>query len=417
MTAADRRLSLSLQILHCCRNELYSLFPQLDGAFASLPPRAGDRTASMGTDGVTLAYSAEYVTDLFSRSPAMLRRGCLHILLHCLYLHPFRRGRRREALWDLACDMAVEQILRREARPRLEVPRDPVREACCAVLGDTPLAAEAICDLLEAGAFPFRMEEMAAAFLFDDHSLWAQAPGSAGKRWQQVLAYTAVQQENRRRGTRTDGRKEQAGALEKSPRDYRTYLRRFALPREEMELDMDSFDYIYYHLGLEQYGDLPLIEPLEYREGYKLEQLVIAIDTSGSCSRETVRRFLSETYGILSARENFFRKMEVWLIQCDCVVQSVAVIHSEQEWKNYSRDITIQGRGGTDFTPVFRYVQQRQEQGRLRQLRALLYFTDGDGCYPRVRPPYETAFVFFGRTEFMEAAPPWATQLLAEEQI
>lgn len=48
-----------------------------------------------------------------------------------------------------------------------------------------------------------------------------------------------------------------------------------------------------------------MIEPLEYKEVNRLEELVIAIDTSGSCSGETVQRFLGETYGILSEKENF----------------------------------------------------------------------------------------------------------------
>ena len=61
---------------------------------------------------------------------------------------------------------------------------------------------------------------------------------------------------------------------------------------------------------MEQYGNLPLIEPLEYKEVNRLEELVIAIDTSGSCSKELVRRFLGETYQILSTRENFFKKMK-----------------------------------------------------------------------------------------------------------
>ena len=415
MTAMGNREQLASQVLHCCRNELYSLFPFLDGAFASLPAEAARDTRTVGTDGSRLLYDPGFAVTLFGDSPERLRRGYLHILMHCLYLHPFRRETCPEDVWNLACDMAVEQMLRKTGEPRLNIEESPVKEQCFAILGETPLAAEAICRLLEEGAFPFPIPQMAAAFLFDDHSLWALQKSGVEEAWRHVLAYTNVQQQNRRIGTRAGSQSEQAGQLAQSRHDYRSYLRRFAVPREELELDMDSFDYIYYNLGLERYGNLPLIEPLEYREGHKLEELVIAIDTSGSCSRETVRSFLSETYGILSARENFFRRMEVYLIQCDCVVQSVAVIHSEQEWKNYSRDITIQGRGGTDFTPVFRYVDRLQQEGKLQNLRALLYFTDGDGCYPRVKPPYETAFVFFGRTEFMEAAPPWATVLLAEE--
>ena len=79
---------------------------------------------------------------------------------------------------------------------------------------------------------------------------------------------------------------------------------------------------------MEQYGNLPLIEPLEYKEVNRLEELVIAIDTSGSCSREMVRRFLGETYQILSTRENFFNKMKVYIVQCDCCIQWYQVLHS-----------------------------------------------------------------------------------------
>ena len=154
------------------------------------------------------------------------------------------------------------------------------------------------------------------------------------------------------------------------------------------------------------------MEPLEYKEGSKLEELVIAIDTSGSCSKETVQAFLADTYRILSQRENFFSRMNVHLIQCDCLVQRTAVIRSAEEWKNYSRSITIEGRGGTDFTPVFRYVAEQQRKGRLQKLKALLYFTDGDGFFPREKTDYETAFVFLERNEFMDAVPPWALKLL-----
>ena len=52
------------------------------------------------------------------------------------------------------------------------------------------------------------------------------------------------------------------------------------MPREEVELDTESFDYIFYNLGMERYGNTPLIEPLEYKEVNRLEELVIAIDTS-----------------------------------------------------------------------------------------------------------------------------------------
>ena len=413
----EKKAELGQKILLCCRNELYSLFPYLDGAFGSLPGKPSADTGSFGTEGEHLLYSPDYLIALFGVSPGKVRRGYLHVLLHLLYLHPFRRGGRNPQLWNLAADMAVEQILEKEGNPRLALGPDPVRDVCRPVLGEKPRSAEQIYEMLKRGDFSLPIEQMAASYLADDHRLWEAPEPGARETWEHVLSYlSANRRGGNRPGTRGGSAQEKLEDLRRGIGSYRQYLQQFAVSREEMELDMDSFDYIYYHLGLERYGNLPLIEPLEYREGHKLQELVIAIDTSGSCSLPVVRRFLEETYRILSSRENFFRKMQVYLIQCDCLVQSVAVIHSEEEWKNYSRCITIQGRGGTDFTPVFRYVDALRGEGKLRDLKALLYFTDGDGCFPRARPAYETAFVFVKRTELIDGVPSWAARLIAEEE-
>ena len=68
---------------------------------------------------------------------------------------------------------------------------------------------------------------------------------------------------------------------------------------------MDSFDPIYYNLGLELYGNMPLIEPLETKEMKKIEDFVIVLDTSMSCNGSLIRRFLEETYSVLSESESF----------------------------------------------------------------------------------------------------------------
>lgn len=45
--------------------------------------------------------------------------------------------------------------------------------------------------------------------------------------------------------------------------DYRTFLKKFSVLREEIEVDPDSFDYTFYSYGLSLYGNMPLIEPQE----------------------------------------------------------------------------------------------------------------------------------------------------------
>ena len=140
-------------------------------------------------------------------------------------------------------------------------------------------------------------------------------------------------------GLETNDQQEELDEIYRSKYDYRKFLKQFCRLREEVELDTESFDYIFYSFGMEHYGNIPLIEPLEYKEVNRLEELVIAIDTSGSCSGETVQRFLGETYGILSEKENFFSRMKVYIVQCDCFIQKVDVIHSEEEWKEYIRNV------------------------------------------------------------------------------
>lgn len=417
----SRQSDLGLRILQNCRNELYSFFPYLDGAFACLACRSDKAIPGIATDKETLRFSPAFLTKAYGTSPAAVRRGYLHILLHCLYLHIFRGETYQKRQWDLACDMAVEQIIEREAVPGLAVEKSPVRERCFRLMGERSLSAEELYYLLNQKRFPFSTEELEAAFAFDDHSLWDRKKDPVElvrikEKWERAIAHAGKgkQELKRRRGKISGSGQEIIQPAHKSKYDYKRFLRRFAIPREEVELDTESFDYIFYHYGIEHYGNMPLIEPLEYKEVNRLEELVIAIDTSGSCSRETVQRFLGETYGILSEKENFFRRMKVYIVQCDCQVQDVAVIHSEEEWKQYSKEIEIHGRGGTDFRPVFRYVQELKEKKGMQNLKALIYFTDGDGMYPQSRPEYETAFAFVKETPKMDLVPPWALRLLAD---
>lgn len=104
--------------------------------------------------------------------------------------------------------------------------------------------------------------------------------------------------------------------------------------------------------------------------------------------------------------------MKAYFIQCDCVIQDVTLIQSREDWLDYAKKIRIQGRGGTDFTPVFDYIQKLREARELRDLKALLFFTDGDGVYPTAPPDYETAFVLLKDTGHPELVPKWAVTLL-----
>lgn len=411
MEREERQQKLALRILETCRAELCELFPYLDAAFAFLNWKL-PREELFAVDGKNLHFPVSGLIQLYSREPAAVRRGYLHMLLHCLFLHLFRPCDTEESLWDLACDMAVEQLIEQEAQPRL-AQENTIRKDCLIRMGKKSLSVEQIVKLLERGSFPYSFRELQAAFAFDDHSGWNAIPrdGLCSK-WEQMLLDTAGKKAGKgKRGTTPGSLTEELQEIADSKYDYRKFLQRFTFPREEVELDTESFDYIFYNFGMEHYGSMPLIEPLEYKVVRRLEELVIAIDTSSSCSAEVVSRFLSETYAILSRQENFFRKMKVYFIQCDCVIQDVALIQSREAWMDYAKRIQIRGRAGTDFTPVFDYVEMLRQKKELKNLKALLYFTDGDGAYPTKPPDYETAFILLKDSSHPELIPKWGRLL------
>ncbi|MGM9659046.1 MAG: VWA-like domain-containing protein [Faecousia sp.] len=406
------RESVCLQVLQTCRAELCVCFPYLDSAFACLSWELREEPG-FRVDGKKLSFGITGLLSLYSRDPASVRRGYLHMLLHCLFLHLFPPADAAPKLWDLACDMAVEQLIHGEAQPSL-AQDDPVREECFALLGDRVLSAEQMLRLLEQRFFPYTMEQLENAFRFDCHDGW-QAAASQGirRQWEALLLDAAKNKAGKgKRGTISGSGAEDVRIAVPKQYDYRAFLQQFTVPREEAELDPESFDYIFYHFGMEHYGSMPLIEPLEYREVRRLEELVIAIDTSGSCSAEVIGQFLGETYAILSRQENFFRKMKVYFLQCDCLIQDVTLIQSREDWLAYAKKIQIRGRGGTDFSPVFSYVEQLRREKKLKNLKALLYFTDGDGAYPSRPPDYETAFVLLKETGHRELLPKWGKLLL-----
>ena len=52
-----------------------------------------------------------------------------------------------------------------------------------------------------------------------------------------------------------------------------------------------------------------------------------------------------------------------------------------------------------------------REKGEVERPGGLIYFTDGDGIYPRKAPDYETAFVFLNDALKKGKVPPWAVEL------
>ena len=95
-------------------------------------------------------------------------------------------------------------------------------------------------------------------------------------------------------------------------------------------------------------------------------------------------------------------------------IRDEAVITSAFEFEDYIEHVQILGLGGTDFRPVFDYISDKRRNKEITELGGLIYFTDGDGVYPKKQPDFRTAFVFLEGNKDM-TVPPWAIKYNIDE--
>jgi hypothetical protein len=112
--------------------------------------------------------------------------------------------------------------------------------------------------------------------------------------------------------------------------------------------------------------------------GYKsykedLESIVVAIDTSGSISREMITQFLSE---VVSIGETYGPQKTV-ILYCDTKVYEPDILEPGDR-PDFNK---IAGGGGTNFWPPFKWVEKNMlENGEMPTV--FIYFTDGEATFP-----------------------------------
>lgn len=446
----QKLIQLGTNILSASRNELYLSMRFLDLALSGLKYEMNLSSLYVGTDGEKILFNPRYLVQRYMSDRVLVNRAYLHMVLHCLFRHPFHLNERDEELWYLSCDIAVESIIDSLLSKAVRLVVSDQRNETYDMLRRElkVLSAEGIyCVLKEKNLSIQEFGKLQLEYWVDDHVFWEhkkeddqdqddqndnqnddqqqeeeqnEKQQQLEEKWTEIGEKTETNLE-----TFSKDMGEEAGDLlqylkveNRERYDYRQFLQKFVTLKEDMRVDDDAFDFIFYTYGLQLYGNLPLIEALEYKEVKKVEELVIAIDTSESCEGETIRRFLEETYAILSSSESFFHKVNIHIIQCDAAVQLDKKITSVEELALFMEDFELRGSGGTDFRPVFQYVDRLIEEKAFQNLKGLIYFTDGYGTFPKRRPAYDTAFVFYHEDYTDVSVPPWAMKLiLGKEDI
>ena len=539
----EREDRIATDIIDECRTQLMLKFKFLDIALwrMGLEPLRDKATYAMACDAEKIYIDPPRIIARFNASYEDMVRDYLHLVMHCIFRHPFDKNFRNRDAWWLACDILVESIVLDMCGGRFACPLDKERRAAISELQmrcgkllparlyhllDDALKAP---DGHEIGVSRSRIADYRALFERDSHEAWPavapegqseETPGEVqeladdadsnedtrvqsggvddaddaerqleqtqnvqhledegamdaeddgdqaadggdddanaqsqdgeqqsaqGEQPQEPDDAARREEERERReheqrlerdweevskeiemGLETFAKEwgDEAGSFMSRLRianrkvyDYSDFLRRFTHSNEALKMNPDEFDYIYYTYGMNLYGNTPLIEPLEYRETNIIRDFVIAIDTSESTSGDLVRTFLEHTFSMLKKSEEYSREVNIHIIQCDSKVQADTKVTDLKDIDGIMENFAVRGFGGTDFRPLFAYVERLRAKGELNDLRGLLYFTDGLGQFPDAMPEYEVAFVFMDDGDrVLPPVPPWAMKVVLDEQ-
>jgi len=447
--------TLAKQIIGFSRNNLFLNLRFMENALSRLVLKSSPIT--IGTDGRYLYFNSEFILRKFQENSPSITRMYLHSVLHCIFQHFYVSPTIDVNLWDLSCDIAVEQMLRELDLTCVDNSCEMGQDALLEYLSQNVkyMTAEKIYYFLSSQNFSDdRIVAMRAPFMQDDHTIWYDFAGRGGdgngngngngggygdgdgngdssqndygdgsmsyqeaiETWKKISEQIQVDLEtfSKNRGNQAGHFMQNLQALHREKYDYTEFLRKFAVYGEIMKIDEDTFDYNFYTYGMNLYGNMPLIEPLEYKDAKRIRDFVIAIDTSGSVSGKLVQNFVQKTYNILKQQESFFNKVNIHIIQCDANIQEDVKITSQEEFDNYLKTMKLHGFGGTDFRPVFSYVEDLIQKKEFTDLRGLLYFTDGCGVFPEHQTPYQTAFVFLDDDYNNYEVPVWAMRVILE---
>lgn len=509
---------LGADIIDECRVQLMLKFRFLDLALwrMSLEPLRVHAAYPLATDGRRVAYDPPRVIARFRESFEESVRDYLHLVMHCIFRHPFDENHDNREAWSLTCDIIVENAVMDMCGGRFESEDDVRRREVISEIRMLvgKLLPNKVYTLVKGivqtpdgqhyrGLGRSALNEWHDLFERDDHGAWpafnkgkpqsddADADRSDTRDDEPAASDDSIRMETQGEGEppedeaerdveaieeepetapeedggaddesdaaedaqaseeTTDGEEpaaekdwediakqiemnletfskewgEEAGSLmaNLAIANRKTYgctefLRKFMIVTEEMQMNMDEFDYVYYTYGMELYGNMPLVEPLEYKETDRVRDFAIVIDTSESVSGELVRKFITHTFDILKSSQDYATEVNIHLIQCDAKVQSDLKITNLRDIDQVMENFVIRGFGGTDFRPAFDYVEVLRKRGELRDMKGLIYFTDGLGQFPEKTPEFDAAFVFMdeeGRD--IPPVPPWAMKIVIDE--
>ena len=349
-----------------------------------------DDIEAFKSNGVKLEISSEYLDGLeLSEVEFVLANGAMHASL----AHEQRRGKRSGWLWQMATDMAINDML---VQNGLDMPYGTQYRKRFRGMYAEEIYAELKDDILR--------EDEDLEYESDDSA--DVEPQENEKKSEQKEQQEQTQEEIEEEILQEQLLAEEAiSALEakmQSGEAPQSIERFFEVEnfgkidwRDELRIALDRF-------FRDDYVMMPPSKKLLYQGIYlpsnisQTFRLVIAVDSSGSVDEELLNEFMSEVNFLMSLVPNY----EIEFLVCDDKLHFHKTFYSGEQL-----EVSLKGGGGTDFRPVFEFIENNFDDVKL-----LLYFTDMEGIFPKEVPNYMVKWV-----SAKEAKAPFGELLLLKD--
>ena len=248
----EKAKPLAAKVMNYSRDTILVNMRFLDVVLSVLIPEPREGLCGFASDGVKIYYDPVFLLKKYKEEPAFAVRMYLHILFHLIFYHSFRFDKVDKEAWSLSADIAVEAAILELEMPGTALKRDEkVQKKLRAMKEEiSALTAEKIYRYLKNFQISREeREELSSLFFMDMHRYWEPA---------KELVVTTEQWKKLSERVKADLKSFSAGkskseSMEKSLLEavkdrynYRELLRKFTVMNENMQINDDEFDYIYY---------------------------------------------------------------------------------------------------------------------------------------------------------------------------
>ena len=363
-------------LLTKAKSQLTTKYPYFGMLASKLKHEENDKVKTYASNGVRFLYNNEFIQNCTKEELFFILTNCV---MHHILSHQQRKLKRKGYLWQLATDYAINNLLFKNG---LKIPegvnfdkkfKDMYAEEIYDVLKK---------ELIESGIDSFDEENI------QNHN--EKKSKDLTKSFRQVKNIKENLEEKDEEQWEYSATLAKEVAMRKSlmPLGFERLAKKVVA--QNIDWKFELYNAINRHMR-NNYAFMPPNKKHLYR-GFALPSLtsdtlslIVAIDTSGSIQQDILGAFIEEFKSIMQN----FPSVNIELLIAD------AKVHAHYSFKGADEiNFALKGGGGTDYRPVFDYIDANFPMASM-----LLYFTDGDGIFPRIPPSYEVLWALSNKKD------------------